>query len=100
MATRNRHRRLIFNFGKRIKMHVINSNVKNFKMFNKKCQIPDTYILFLECPTNTYKDTIGNAKCTDCPKNSKSSTGESRCLCNDNFYHFQGDNHVLPCYGT
>ena len=55
--------------------------------------------IFLECPANTYKDTIGNEKCTDCPKNSKSSTGETRCVCNDNYYRFQGHNFTQPCYG-
>ena len=57
------------------------------------------FYIFLECPTNTYKDTIGNVKCITCPKNSKSFDGESRCLCNDNFYRFQGNNYTQPCYG-
>ena len=55
--------------------------------------------IFLECPANTYKHTIGNEKCTDCPNNSKSSTGESQCLCNDNHYRLQGHNFSQPCYG-
>ncbi|CAB4018688.1 ephrin type-B receptor 6 isoform X1, partial [Paramuricea clavata] len=53
----------------------------------------------IECPSNTYKDTFGNGKCTICPRNSgRNLKGQIQCLCQDGFYRFQGDNYTHSCY--
>ncbi|CAB4005869.1 ephrin type-B receptor 1 isoform X4 [Paramuricea clavata] len=53
----------------------------------------------IECPINTYKDTVGNGKCTPCPRNSgRNLNGQVQCVCYDSFYRFQGENHIYPCY--
>ncbi|CAB4003216.1 ephrin type-A receptor 5 isoform X2 [Paramuricea clavata] len=55
----------------------------------------------IECAVNTYKDTLGNGKCTNCPRNSgRNLKGQSQCMCQDDFYRFQGENYTKPCYGV
>ncbi|XP_028394333.1 tyrosine-protein kinase receptor Tie-1-like isoform X2 [Dendronephthya gigantea] len=53
----------------------------------------------VECKSNTYKSSIGNEKCTPCPKNSVSEKGQTQCQCNDGFYRFERANYGHPCYG-
>lgn len=47
------------------------------------------YIYYQECPRDSYKSTISNSKCLQCPSNSISNAERTACSCDEGFYSFE-----------
>jgi hypothetical protein len=53
--------------------------------------------LLKECPTDQYKNTIGDKGCLRCPDGKTNTTEQTGCECKKDRY--AGDNENGPCYG-
>jgi len=51
----------------------------------------------VECQKGSYKSTVNNTNCVECPANSDSSTERTGCICDEGFYKLVAD---APCKGT
>ena len=52
---------------------------------------------YLECPSGSYKHTIDNTKCIQCPSNSASNAERTDCTCDRGFYK---STDLADCKGT
>ena len=60
----------------------------------------DQTFYFTVCPSNSYKANISNSDCTRCPKNTRSTSDRTECLCNNGYYRSPYDSSAWsPCYG-
>jgi len=47
------------------------------------------FVHYTECPRGSYKNTISNSKCLQCPSNSISNAERTTCHCDEGFYSFE-----------
>ena len=63
-----------------------------------KSNLDEVLIVYcLECSSGSYKHTISNTKCLQCPSNSASNSERTDCTCDKGFYE---STDLGDCKGT